>query len=181
MKPDTLKSAVEAVLFAAGEPITAVKVAEALGESAGDVLDVIEELSGDYDSRLSGICLLRLEDRFQLASRPMFELFVKAALDSRRKTPLSQAAMETLAIIAYNQPVSRAFIEQIRGVDSSSSVENLLSKGLITEAGRLELPGRPISFRTTDAFLRSFGMSSLADLPPVKTLEDDAPSLFDDD
>ena len=88
-------------------------------------------------------------------------------LDSRRAVPLGPAAMETLTVIAYNQPVSRAFIEQVRGVDSSSSVSGLLEKGLIEEAGRLDLPGRPVSFRTTDTFLRVFGLSSLADLPPV--------------
>jgi len=87
-------------------------------------------------------------------------------LDSRRAVPLGPAAMETLTVIAYNQPVSRAFIEQVRGVDSSSSVSGLLEKGLIEEAGRLDLPGRPVSFRTTDTFLRVFGLSSLADLPP---------------
>mgnify|MGYP000784129914 CR=1 FL=1 len=94
-------------------------------------------------------------------------------LDSRRAVPLGSAAMETLTVIAYNQPVSRAFIEQVRGVDSSSSVSGLLEKGLIEEAGRLDLPGRPVSFRTTDTFLRVFGLSSLADLPPVHS---DAPA-----
>ena len=94
-------------------------------------------------------------------------------LDSRRAVPLGPAAMETLTVIAYNQPVSRAFIEQVRGVDSSSSVSGLLEKGLIEEAGRLDLPGRPVSFRTTDTFLRVFGLSSLADLPPVHS---DAPA-----
>ena len=88
-------------------------------------------------------------------------------LDARRAVPLGPAAMETLTVIAYNQPVSRAFIAQVRGVDSSSSVSGLLEKGLIEEAGRLDLPGRPVSFRTTDTFLRVFGLSSLADLPPV--------------
>ena len=97
-------------------------------------------------------------------------------LDSRRAVPLGPAAMETLTVIAYNQPVSRAFIEQVRGVDSSSSVSGLLEKGLIEEAGRLDLPGRPVSFRTTDTFLRVFGLSSLADLPPVHQPEAPAES-----
>ena len=168
MDEKTIKNAVEAVLFAAGEPISAIKIAEALDEGVDSVLAAVEGLSEDYDSRLSGICMLRIEDRYQLAARPAYEEFVISALNTRRNVPLSQAAMETLAVIAYNQPVSRSFIEQVRGVDSSSSVSNLLSKGLIAEAGRLDLPGRPISFRTTDAFLRSFGMRSLSDLPPVQ-------------
>ena len=96
---------------------------------------------------------------------------MRRVLDSRRAVPLGPAAMETLTVIAYNQPVSRAFIEQVRGVDSSSSVSGLLEKGLIEEAGRLDLPGRPVSFRTTDTFLRVFGLSSLEDLPPVHPTE----------
>ena len=101
---------------------------------------------------------------------------MRRVLDSRRAVPLGPAAMETLTVIAYNQPVSRAFIEQVRGVDSSSSVSGLLEKGLIEEAGRLDLPGRPVSFRTTDTFLRVFGLSSLADLPPVHQPEAPAES-----
>ena len=93
---------------------------------------------------------------------------------ARRSIPLGPAAMETLTVIAYNQPVSRAFIEQVRGVDSSSSVSGLLEKGLIEEAGRLDLPGRPVAFRTTDVFLRCFGLSSLEDLPPVRGTESEA-------
>ena len=99
---------------------------------------------------------------------------VRRVLDSRRAVPLGPAAMETLTVIAYNQPVSRAFIEQVRGVDSSSSVSGLLEKGLIEEAGRLDLPGRPVAFRTTDVFLRCFGLSSLEDLPPVRGTESEA-------
>ena len=101
------------------------------------------------------------------------EKMIRRLLDARRAVPLGPAAMETLTVIAYNQPVSRAFIEQVRGVDSSSSVTSLLEKGLIEEAGRLDLPGRPVSFRTTDVFLRCFGLSSLADLPPVHSAEDE--------
>ena len=98
---------------------------------------------------------------------------MRRVLDTRKAVPLGPAAMETLTVIAYNQPVSRAFIEQVRGVDSSSSVASLLDKGLIEEAGRLDLPGRPVSFRTTDVFLRTFGLSSLAELPPVHPQEEE--------
>ena len=113
------------------------------------------------------MCLLHLNTHWQLATKADFAECVRRVMDTRRSAPLGPAAMETLTVIAYNQPVSRAFIEQVRGVDSSSSVSSLLEKGLIEEAGRLDLPGRPVAFRTTDVFLRCFGLSSLDDLPPI--------------
>ena len=121
-----------------------------------------------------GLCLLHLNTHWQLATKTEFAECVRRVLDTRRSIPLGPAAMETLTVIAYNQPVSRAFIEQVRGVDSSSSVSGLLEKGLIEEAGRLDLPGRPVAFRTTDVFLRCFGLSSLEDLPPVRGTESEA-------
>ena len=133
----------------------------------------LEALRERYTREDSGLCLLHLNTRWQLATKSQWADCVRRVLDSRRAVPLGPAAMETLTVIAYNQPVSRAFIEQVRGVDSSSSVSGLLEKGLIEEAGRLDLPGRPVSFRTTDTFLRVFGLSSLADLPPVHS---DAPA-----
>lgn len=126
--------------------------------------------------RTAACALLHLNTRWQLATKTEWADCVRRVLDSRRAVPLGPAAMETLTVIAYNQPVSRAFIEQVRGVDSSSSVSGLLEKGLIEEAGRLDLPGRPVSFRTTDTFLRVFGLSSLADLPPVHQPEAPAES-----
>ena len=117
--------------------------------------------------------LLELDQCYQMATRAEYAQVIRQALEVKNNAPLSQAALEVLAIIAYNQPVSRALVEQVRGVDSSSSVSGLLEKGLIEEAGRLDLPGRPVSFRTTDTFLRVFGLSSLADLPPVHS---DAPA-----
>ena len=135
--------------------------------------EALETLHTRYQREDSGLCLLHLNTRWQLATKTQWADCVRRVLDSRRAVPLGPAAMETLTVIAYNQPVSRAFIEQVRGVDSSSSVSGLLEKGLIEEAGRLDLPGRPVSFRTTDTFLRVFGLSSLADLPPVHS---DAPA-----
>ena len=161
------RSAVEAVLFAVAEPVSADKIAEALNTDTGIVLNLLAEISQDLDSRGSGLCLLRFEDRYQLSTRPKFAEFVIKAMDNRRNSPLSQAAMEVLSIVAYNQPVSRAFIDEIRGVDSSSALGTLISKNLVEEAGRLDLPGRPVSFVTTDNFLRCFGMTSLEDLPPL--------------
>lgn len=161
------RSAVEAMLFAHAEPLTAGKLAEVLEIEPAVVERLLYSLKDEYDRPERGICLLQLEDRWQLATKSSNSAFVKKIMDTRRNTPLSPAALETLTIVAYNQPVSRSFIEQVRGVDSSSSVSGLIEKGLIEEAGRLDLPGRPISFRTTDLFLRTFGLASISELPPL--------------
>ena len=147
MNQKQIRAAVEAMLFAYAEPIGADKLAQALQLPTASVESALEALHERCQKEDSGLC---------------------------RSIPLGPAAMETLTVIAYNQPVSRAFIEQVRGVDSSSSVSGLLEKGLIEEAGRLDLPGRPVAFRTTDVFLRCFGLSSLEDLPPVRGTESEA-------
>ena len=173
MNQKKLRAAVEAMLFAYAEPIGADKLAQALQMPVSSVEPVLEELRTRYAREDSGLCLLHLNTHWQLATKTEWADCVRRVLDSRRAVPLGPAAMETLTVIAYNQPVSRAFIEQVRGVDSSSSVSGLLEKGLIEEAGRLDLPGRPVAFRTTDVFLRCFGLSSLAELPPVHSAEDE--------
>ena len=162
------KAAVEAMLFAHAEPVTAERLAGVLGVEEDAVSRLLLSLRDDYEAEDRGLVLLQLEDRWQLATKTEWADCIRRLLDARRSVPLGPTAMETLTVIAYNQPVSRAFIEQVRGVDSSSSVSGLLQKGLIEEAGRLDLPGHPVSFRTTDVFLRCFGLSSLADLPPVR-------------
>ena len=159
------KASLEAMLFAYGEPLSAARLAQALDSDEDTITRVLRDMARDYEAKDRGLCLLQLEGNWQLATKSQYRQPVQKVLDTRRATPLSGAALETLAVIAYNQPVSRSFIEQVRGVDSSSSVSNLLEKGLIEEAGRLDLPGRPVSFRTTDGFLRCFGLSSLEDLP----------------
>ena len=172
MNQKKLRAAVEAMLFAYAEPIGADKLAQALQMPVSSVEPVLEELRNRYAREDSGLCLLHLNTHWQLATKADFAEPIRRVLDTRRSVPLGPAAMETLTVIAYNQPVSRAFIEQVRGVDSSSSVSGLLEKGLIEEAGRLDLPGRPVAFRTTDAFLRCFGLSSLDDLPPIHSGEE---------
>lgn len=161
------KAAIEAMLFAYAEPVSAGKLAEVLEIEVPVVERLLLSLHDDFAERDRGLMLLSMEDRWQLSTKTEYGDYIKKALDTRRNTPLSPAALEVLAIIAYNQPVSRSFIEQVRGVDSSSTVQTLLVKGLVEEAGRLELPGHPISFKTTDVFLRTFGLSSLTDLPPL--------------
>ena len=171
------RAAVEALLFGCADPVSARHLAEVLEADPAVIEQTLAALQAEYDSQHRGICLLRLEDRWQMAARSEFTPYIQAALAVKRNAPLSPAALEVLAIIAYNQPVSRAFIEQVRGVDSSSTVQTLMQKGLVEEAGRLDLPGRPIGFGTTDAFLRTFGLSSLEDLPPLHDESSPLPPL----
>lgn len=160
--------ALEAMLFAHAEPVEIERLADALRISTVETEELLEQLQRRYDEQESGLALLRFgPDRWQMTTRPYYGEMVKRILDTRRNAPLSPAALEVLAVIAYNQPVSRSFIEQVRGVDSSSTVTKLLEKGLIEEAGRLDLPGKPVAFQVTDTFLRVFGLSSLKDLPPL--------------
>lgn len=161
------KAALEAVLFAVAEPVSTEKLAEVLGIEPQVVERLCGHLQDEFAEEDHGIQLLSLEGRWQFSTKAQFGEQIKAALDKRRNVPLTPAALEVVAIIAYNQPVTRSFIEQVRGVDSSGVVQSLAQKGLIEEAGRLDLPGRPIAFRTTDGFLRSFGLASLAELPAL--------------
>lgn len=158
---------IEAILFASGEPIAIDKIAQSAQLDAETAAKLVDQLERRYNVSESGLRILRFDNSYQITTRPEFAPYIKAALESRRQTPLSQAAMESLAIIAYNQPVTKAFVEQVRGIDSSSVVNTLVERGLLEEAGRLDLPGRPISYRTTSVFLRCFGISSLSELPPL--------------
>lgn len=158
---------VEAILFSSGEPVECGRLCEATGLIKSEIMLIIDALCEKYDDKSSGIELLRLNDSFQLATKKEYSGYIKSALEIKKNTALSPAAMETLTIIAYNQPVTKSFVENVRGVDSSGVVNSLVEKGLLAEAGRLDLPGRPIAYKTTDNFLRSFRLSSLNDLPPV--------------
>ena len=164
-------AAVEAILFAGGEPIDADKLALAAGVEPMELDGIIKALEEKYSQESSGIELLHLEDQLQLATKQRYAEQIKAAFEIRKNTALSAAAMEVLTIVAYNQPVTKSFVESVRGVDSSSTVNSLVEKGLLCEAGRLELPGRPIAYMTTDAFLRSFQISGLSELPPLPDQE----------
>ncbi len=169
MKLEYDTAALEAVLFAAGEPMEAERLAEALGAEPETVRQTAAVLSAHLDETGSALQLLTLGDSFQLTTRAEFAEQIRAALEVKRNTPLSNAAMETLTIIAYNQPVTKGFVERVRGVDSGSVVNTLVERGLLEEAGRIEVPGRPVTYRTTAHFLRTFGLQSLADLPPLPT------------
>ncbi|MEG1874554.1 MAG: SMC-Scp complex subunit ScpB [Angelakisella sp.] len=156
-----------AVLFASGEPVEKARLAEALELDMGEVTDALTSLAGQLTAENSPLELRRLEDSYQLCTAASYAPVIRRALEMKRNIPLSAAAMETLAIISYNQPVTRGFVEQVRGVDSSSVVVSLVEKGLVEEAGRMDLPGRPLAYRTTPAFLRCFGLTSLNELPAV--------------
>lgn len=168
------KAAIEAILFANGEPMPADRLAELLGLDSETVHRIAGDLMSEINSRMGGICMVRLDEQYQFCTRKEYSDVIRRALDIRRNTPLSQAAMEVLAIVAYNQPVTKAFVEQVRGVDCSAVMQGLVQKDLIEECGRLELPGKPLLYGTTPVFLRSFGISKLDELPPLPQKEEEA-------
>ncbi len=166
-------AAMEAILFANGEPVAAERLAEVLDIDEETVHRIAGDLISEWQARHGGIMLVRLDNQYQFCTRKEYADAVRRSLDIRRNTPLSQAAMEVLAIVAYNQPVTKAFIEQVRGVDCSAVLQGLQQKNLIEEKGRLELPGRPLLYGTTPVFLRCFGVSGLQELPPLPQQEED--------
>ena len=167
------QAAIEAVLFASGEPVAATRLAEVLELDLETAIRLADDWLQDVNTRGGGLLAVRLGDKYQLCTNKTYAGYVRRAMDIRRNTPLSQAAMEVLAIVAYNQPVTKAFIEQVRGVDCGAVVQGLAAKGLIEEKGRLELPGRPLLYGTTADFLRCFGVSTLDELPPLPQKEED--------
>lgn len=167
MEEEKLKPAIEAILFACGTPAEIVKIAQALEIKEEKAEELLKSLMEDYSNRKSGIKIVRLGKSYQMCTEKEYAEVIRTVLDLRRNSPLSQAALEVLAIIAYNQPVTKAFVEQIRGVDCSGVVSSLVSRELIEEKGRLELPGRPLIYGTTENFLRCFNVSDVSELPPL--------------
>ena len=174
MEIKELESALEGVLFAAGEPIPVERLCLGLEVDRPTLDAVAQRLMDRYSYDRRGIRLVKLDASYQLCSAPEFAGYIRKTLESRKPARLSQPALEVLAIIAYYQPVTRAYVDQVRGVDSSYTVGLLLERELIEECGRLAVPGRPILYRTTKNFLRSFSLSSLDELPelPSSTAED---------
>lgn len=167
MTSKELMPMLEAVLFAMGEPIEIERLCVALGLDEIVVSDVLAKLQEKYSSDDYGICLLRLDNKYQICTKQKYADQIRSVIEVKKNAPLSQAAFEVLAIIAYNQPVTKAFVEQIRGVDCSGVISSLCQKSLIEEKGRLDLPGRPLIYGTTAEFLRCFCISSLDELPPL--------------
>lgn len=176
-----LESTLEAVLFAAGDAVSLDRLCAALETPREDILAAARALEALYALENRGLMLRRIEDRLQLCSRPMYAEAARRVTESRRAATLSPAALEVLTIVAYRQPVTRAFIDQLRGVDSGGTLAGLAEKQLIEEAGRLEVPGRPILYRTTGRFLQAFALESLDDLPALPALTENEPLEFDTD
>ena len=162
-----LVPAFEAVLFSGGEPISIDRFSQVFDIKPERVVEVMEALSKKLNGNDRGVGLVRMENTYQLATKNEYAGYIKKMFDIKRRTPLSPAALEVLAVVAYNQPVTKSFIEQVRGVDCSSTVTTLIEKGLLEERGRLELPGKPLLYGTTKYFLRCFGISDLSELPPL--------------
>ncbi len=167
MSEHELKAAIEALLFASGDPVPAARIALVLDETPERVLDVAQILAAELERDERGIRLVRLNDSLQLHSAPAFAQPITRILEQRRPPRLTQTSLEVLAIVAYFQPVTRAYIEQLRGVDSSYTVGVLAERGLIEPCGHLEAVGRPTLYRTTELFLRSMGVASLDELPEL--------------
>ena len=172
---DSLKNiegAIEAILYAAGYPVKYVKIAEVLGLDVRNTKKMVEHMSEEFNSEKSkrGVNLLVFEDSCQFCTKEQYAPYIREALGIKRGGNLSASSMEVLAVIAYNQPVTRSFVDQVRGVDSSYAFNSLIDKALIEACGRLDAPGRPMLYVTTEKFLRVFGITSLSELPATETM-----------
>ncbi|MDY4222563.1 MAG: SMC-Scp complex subunit ScpB [Candidatus Faecousia sp.] len=170
MEQSQIQRILEAILFASGERMEISRLAAVLELDEQEIEDAADALAGQLSYDRRGIRILRLERGYQMVSSGEMADYVTRALETRKPPKLSSSQLEALTIIAYYQPATKAMVEQIRGVDSSYSVAALLNKKLIEEAGRLNVPGRPIQYRTTPDFLRTFGLSSLEELPPIEKI-----------
>lgn len=171
MEEINITAAIEAILFSNGDSVEKSRIAQALEIPEKLVDESVDKLIDDYKAGDRGITIIKLDSAYQMTAVKQYAEQIRTVMDLRRNTPLSQAALEVLAVVAYNQPVTKAFVEQVRGVDCSGVIGSLTTKGLIEEKGRLELPGRPLLYGTTEHFLRCFNISNLEELPPLP--EDD--------
>ncbi len=162
-----IEATIEAMLFAYGEKLTLIRISEILGINKNILKPIIDDMILRYKNSLRGIMIREISDGYQLCSKPEYHKYIKNLFEQKQKQSLSSAALEALAIIAYNQPITRTKIESIRGVDSDSAVSKLLERNLIKEAGRLETPGKSIVYETTEEFLRCFGFKSCSELPQI--------------
>lgn len=180
---DNLKYAVEGILFAAGEPVKTAQLAAALDTNIKSVNEAVRELKDEYNSSKRGFAIIDINEGYQICSRPEYYAYIQVILGEQRRQALSNAAMETLAIIAYKQPITKSGIEYIRGINSDGSVNRLIERGLVEERGRLNAPGRPILYGTTVDFLRCFGLSTLSELPEVnlETIANGVEDVKDED
>lgn len=182
MEIDKLKAIIEAMLFACGRPVETKEIMANLELSEEDVELVIQSMKIDFENQNRGLEIIKVDNAYQLCTKREYYEYVYPLLDNRAKPTLSNAAMETLSIIAYNPQITRAEIESIRGVNSDGTIYKLLEYNLIEEAGRLDLPGRPTTYKTTDEFLKMFGISSLEELPelPKYKMDENEQIVIDD-
>ncbi len=180
MELTELQRAIEAVLFAAGEPVEVSRLSMTLETDENEICQAADKLADAWAFERRGIRIVRLENAYQMVSSGEMADYITRALETRKPPKLSSSQLEALTIIAYYQPATKAMVEQIRGVDSSYSISALLNKKLIEDAGRLNVPGRPILYRTTPDFLRTFGISSLEELPEIDKVELGEPVLPDE-
>ena len=180
MEQIELQRAIEAILFAAGEPVEIAQLSHVLEADEKDVISAADALGNDLAYNRRGVRIVRLENSYQMASSGEMADYITQALETRKPPKLSASQLETLTIIAYYQPATKAMVEQLRGVDSSYSVGALLNKKLIEDAGRLNVPGRPIQYKTTANFLRTFGLESLEDLPAIEKVSLGEPEVTEE-
>ena len=181
MEREDLQRAMEAILFAAGEPIEIARLSAVLEADPKDIEVAADELADEFAFNRRGIRIIKLEKSYQMVSSGEMSDYITAALETRKPPKLSSSQLEALTIVAYYQPATKAMVEQIRGVDSSYSIGALLNKKLIEDAGRLNVPGRPILYRTTPNFLRTFGLSSLEELPEIEKVSFGEPVIVEED
>ncbi|NLN47099.1 MAG: SMC-Scp complex subunit ScpB [Clostridiaceae bacterium] len=171
LDPADLEAAVEAILFASGDPVTLERIASVTGLQRDHARKVLQDLTARMEAdRSRGVTIHKIRDTYVLSTKPEMNQVMRVLFQPRNRPPLSQAAYEALAIVAYNQPVTRSRIEAVRGVGSDGILARLVERGLVRECGTLDAPGRPSLFETTDTFLREFGLTSVADLPPMEML-----------
>ena len=180
MEQSELQRIIEAILFASGERVEVSRLAAVLQVDAREIIAAVNALADELAFNRRGIRILRLEDGYQMVSSAEMADYVTQALETRKPPKLSASQLEVLTIIAYYQPATKALVEKLRGVDSAYSIGALLNKKLIEEAGRLNVPGRPIQYRTTPDFLRTFGLSSLEDLPAIEKVNLGEPEALDE-
>ena len=173
MEINEIVSAVEAILFASGDSVPVSRMAQVMGVSEDEINRAAATLAEEYEKGIRGIRLLRLDSSLQLCSAPEFSQVITMALETRKPPRLSPSALEVLAIVAYYQPVTRAYIDQVRGVDSSYTVGVLTERGLIEPCGKLDVPGRPTIYKTGEVFLRTMGISSVEELPALPDIASD--------
>ncbi len=180
MEVNKIESIIESVLFAAGDAVEIEKLCDILDVDTKNLNLIVDSLAEKYEKEKRGIMIIRLEDSFQMCTRPDYKEYISRLMEPKKGQNLSNAALEVLSVIAYRQPVTKSYIENIRGVSSDYVVSRLVERGLVEEVGRLDAPGRPMLFSTTEEFLRCFNLESLKSLPDYEEIRNSGEIVTDD-